>query len=251
MPEMKTISQQWRRLLGITRKDIKVYYSKGPVVISGILFPIFLALTFTIGRNLPTDSVITGLVGMTLFFAATSVSPMILPFEAQARTLERLMSCPVRLEIIVLGDILASFVYGLAISLVLIVIALFLGITISAPIVFGVAILLGALCFAALANIFSVPPTNLPATTNMIGTLVRFPIVFISGVFTPLDQLSGWGRAISYLSPLTYFTDIARHSVQNKGYLPVGLDLAVMAAFTVLFLALAMKLHQRTMTQRI
>ncbi len=161
------------------------------------------------------------------------------------------MSCPVRLEVIVLGDILASFIYGLAISLVLIVIALFLGITISAPIVFGVALLLGALCFAALANIFSVPPTNLPATTNMIGTLVRFPIVFISGVFTPLDQLSGWGRAISYISPLTYFTDIARHSVQNKGHLSVGLDLAVMAAFTVLFLVLAMKLHQRTMTKRI
>ena len=251
MPEMKTVSQQWWRLLGITRKDIKIYYSKGPVVISGILLPVFLAITFTIGRDLPTDSVITGLVGMTLFFAATSVSPMILPFEAQAKTLERLMSCPVRLEIIVLGDILASFVYGLAISLILIVIALFLGITISAPIVFGVAIILGALCFAALANIFSVPPTNLPATTNMIGTLVRFPIVFISGVFTPLDQLSGWGRAISYISPLTYFTDIARHSVQNKGYLPVGLDLAIMTAFTVLFLVLAMKLHQRTMTRRI
>ena len=251
MPEMKTVSQQWRRLLGITRKDIKVYYSKGPVVISGILFPIFLALTFTIGRNLPTDSVITGLVGMVLFFAATSVSPMILPFEAQARTLERLMSCPVRLEIIVLGDILASFVYGVAISVILIIVALFMGITISDPLIFGVAILFAAVCFAALANIFSVPPTNLPATTNMIGTLVRFPVVFISGVFTPLDQLSSWGRGVSYISPLTYFTDIARHSVQNKGYLPVGLDLAALVAFTALFVSLAMVLHRRTMTRRI
>jgi ABC-2 type transport system permease protein len=251
MLDMKTILQQWRRLLVITWKDIVVYYSKGPVVISGILFPIFLAVTFTIGRNLPTDSVITGLLGMVLFFSATSVSPMILPFEAQARTLERLMSCPVHLEVIVLGDILASFVYGLAISLILIVIALFLGIAISSPVVFAVALLLGALCFAALANIFSVPPTNLPATSNMIGTLVRFPIVFISGVFTPLDQLSGWGRALSYISPLTYFTDIARHSVQNKGYLPEGLDLLIIAAFTVLFLILAMSLHKRTMTRRI
>jgi ABC-2 type transport system permease protein len=117
--------------------------------------------------------------------------------------------------------------------------------------VYGMATLLGALCFAALANTFSVPPTNLPATTNMIGTLVRFPIVFISGVLTPLDQPSNWGRAISYISPLTYFTDIARHFVQNKGYLPVGLDLAIMAAFTALFLVLAVRLHQRTMTRRI
>jgi ABC-2 type transport system permease protein len=249
--EAKVVSQQSRRLLGIARKDIKVYYSKGPVVISGILLPVFLALTFSIGRNLPIDSVITGLVGMTLFFAATSVSPMILPFEAQARTLERLMSCPVRLELIVLGDILASSVYGLLISLVLVIVALSMAITISSPVIFAIAVLLGALCFAALANIFSVPPTNLPATTNMIGTLVRFPIVFISGVFTPLDQLAGWARAISYISPLTYFTDIARHCIQRNGFLPVGLDLGVLALFTLAFLALAMRLHPRTMTKRI
>ncbi len=62
MPSLKTVSRQWRRLLGITRKDIRVYYSKGPVVISGILFPVFLSLTFTIGRNLGMESLITALV---------------------------------------------------------------------------------------------------------------------------------------------------------------------------------------------
>ena len=72
-----------------------------------------------------------------------------------------------------------------------------------------------------------------------------------SAVLSPLDQFSGWGRAISYISPLTYFTDIARHCVQNKGYLSVGLDLAVMPAFTTLFILLAMGLHRRTMTRRI
>ncbi len=251
MPSITTASGQWRRLLSITRKDIRVYYSKGPVVISGILFPIFLSLTFTIGRNQGTESLITALVGMTLFFSATSVSPMIVPFEAQGRTLERLMSSPVRFEVIILGDILASFIYGLAISLILIIVAIFLGMTFSAPVIFGIAVLLGALCFAALANIFSVPPTNIPATTNMIGTLVRFPIVFISGVFTPLDQLSGVGRAVSYISPLTYFTDIARHTVQNKGYLPVSIDLIALVLFTLIFMVLAMKLHKRTMTRRI
>jgi ABC-2 type transport system permease protein len=251
MPDLRAVSQQWRRLLAITRKDVRVYYTKGPVVISGILFPIFLAATFTIGRNLPMDSLITGLVGMTLFFAATSVSPMIVPFEAQARTLERLMSSPVRFEVIILGDILASFVYGVAISLILIIIALLVGITIAGPFILAIAIILGGFCFAALASIFSVPPTNLPATTNMIGTLVRFPIVFISGVFTPLNQLSGWGRALSYISPLTYFTDVARYSVQKSSYFTVAVDLLALVFFTVLFLVTAMILHLRTMTRRI
>jgi ABC-2 type transport system permease protein len=251
MPDPKAVSQQWRRLLAITRKDVRVYYLKGPVVISGILFPVFLAVTFTIGRNVSLDSLITGLVGMVLFFAATAVSPMIVPFEAQARTLERLMSSPVRFEVIILADILASFIYGVAISLILIIIALFLGISITAPLIFALALVLGGLCFAALASIFSIPPTNLPATTNMIGTLVRFPVVFISGVFTPLSQLSGWGRALSYISPLTYFTDIARYSVQKSSYFAPAVDLLALVLFTVLFLGAAMILHRRTMTRRI
>ncbi len=220
-------------------------------MISGILFPIFLFVAFTLGRDMAKDVMVTGLLGMALFFAATSVSPMVVPFEAQSRTLERLMSCPVGFEVIILSDILASFIYGIGISLVLIIIALFLGIEISTPVILAVAIILAAVCFASLSNLFSVPPTNLPATTNMIGTLVRFPVIFISGIFTPLDQLSGWGRAITYISPLTYFTDIARHSIQQKGYFPVFIDIVALIVFTALFIVLAMKLHKRTMTKRI
>ncbi len=180
MPSIAIVLQQGQRLLAITRKDIRIYYSRGPVVISGILFPVFLFIAFTIGRNLATDFMVTGLLGMALFFAATSVSPMVVPFEAQARTLERLMSCPVRFEVIILGDILASFVYGIGISLVLIIIALFLGITVSAPFILALAIILADLCFAALGNLFAVPPSNLPATTNMIGTVVRFPVILLA-----------------------------------------------------------------------
>lgn len=63
------------------------------------------------------------------------------------------------------------------------------------------------------------PPTNLPATVNMIAAAIRFPVVFISGTFTPLDELPSWGRAIAYISPLTYFTDIARQCTQGRGHL--------------------------------
>ena len=251
MIDTKVISQQWQRMLAITRKDIRIYYSRGPVVISGILFPVFLFIAFSLGRNLPTDFMMTGLIGMGLFFAATAVSPMVMPFEGQGRTLERLMSCPVKFEVVILGDILASFIYGLAISLILVIITLALGLTISSVLVFAAGLLLATICFAALGNLFSVPPTNMPQTINMIGTVVRFPIVFISGVFTPLEQLSGWGKDLAYISPLTYFTDIARHSIQHQGYFPLGVDLIILAAFSAIFLVLAMELHARVMPKRI
>jgi len=251
MPETALVREQMRHSLVIARKDIRIYYSKGPVIIFGVLFPVFLFLSFTIGRDLSVDFMIPGLVGMILFFTATSISPIVVPWEAQARTLERLMSCPVRIKTIIVGDILASFAFGVGISLVTIMLGLFLGVTISSPFIFAIAVILAAFCFASLGTVFSIPPTNLPATVNMIAAVVKFPVVFISGVFIPLDQLPAWGQAVAYISPLTYFTDIARTSIQGQGHLPVVVDLLVLLAFTALFLVVAMKLHQRTMPRRI
>lgn len=251
MPDMGMVLQQARRSLAIARKDIRIYYSKGPVIIFGILFPVFLFLAFSIGRHLSIDFMIPGLLGMVLFFTATAVSPVVTPWEAQARTLERLMSCPIRIETIIIGDILASFVFGLAISLVPIILGLVLGVTISSPFIFAIAVILAALCFASLGTVFSIPPSNVPATVNMIASVVKFPVVFISGIFIPLDQLPAWGQAIAYISPLTYFTDIARGCIQGQGHLPLAVDFAVLISFTALFLLVSTKLHQRTMPRRI
>jgi ABC-2 type transport system permease protein len=245
------IIDQIIRSFAIVKKDIKIYYSKGPVIIFGVLFPVFLFLSFTIGRHMTLDFMMPGLLGMILFFTATSISPIVVPWEAQARTLERLMSCPVRLETIILGDILASFVFGVGISLVTIILGLFLGLTVSSSVVFAVAVILAAFCFASLGNVFSIPPANTPATINMLASVVKFPVVFISGIFIPLDQLPGWGQAIAYISPLTYFTDIARYCIQGQGHLPIVIDLLALLAFTVLFLVVAMKMHQKTMPKRI
>jgi len=251
MSDLGTALQQARRSLAIARKDMRIYYVKGPVIIFGVLFPVFLFLSFTIGRQLSVDFMIPGLLGMILFFTATSVSPVVVPWEAQARTLERLMSCPVKIETIIVGDILASFAFGLAISLVPIILGLCLGITISSPFIFALAVIVAAFCFASLGSVFSIPPTNVPATANMIAATIRFPVVFISGIFIPLSELPAWAQGIAYISPLTYFTDIARHSIQGQSHLPVAVDLLALIAFTALFLAVAIKLHQRTMPRRI
>jgi ABC-2 type transport system permease protein len=239
------------RSFTIAKKSIRIFYVKGPVVIFGLLFPIFLFLSFTIGRSMTLDFMMPGFLGMILFFTATSISPIVVPWEAQARTLERLMSCPVRLETIIIGDVLASFAFGTAISLVPIAIGLALGITVSSPVLFALAVVLAALCFASLGNVFSIPPTNTPATVNMIAAAVRFPVIFISGVFIPLDQLPGWGQAIAYISPLTYFTDIARTSMQGQGHLPLFVDFLALLGFTAVFLIVAMKMHRKTMPRRI
>lgn|GEM_PF-3890897 len=51
----------------MSRKNIKIYYLKGPVATFGLIFPLFLALAYLIGRNVPLEDVLPGLIGMTAF----------------------------------------------------------------------------------------------------------------------------------------------------------------------------------------
>jgi ABC-2 type transport system permease protein len=95
------------------------------------------------------------------------------------------------------------------------------------------------------------PPTDVPATTMMLSSLVKFPLVFISGVFIPVEQLPQWGIAITSISPLTYFTDIVRQLFLNRGFYSLALDFLVLIAFTAAFAFTAIKLHERTIVKRL
>lgn len=248
---MKMAGGQFVRALAVAEKDIRIYYLKGPVLIYGILFPLFLFLAFFLGRGMPINFLISGLLGMTLFFTATAVSPVILPWEGRERTLERLISAPISIQAILLGDALASFVFGIVITLVPIALGLIVGVRIFSPIVLAAAILLSAFCSSYLGMLFSTPPTNVPSNIMMVTNLVKFPLVFISGVFIPIEQMPPWGRTVSMFSPLTYMTDLMRYSIQGSSYYPILLDFTAIATFTVIFMALAMFVHIRNMPKRL
>lgn len=243
--------EQMRRAWAIAKKDIHIYYFKGPVLIFGVFMPVFLFLAFFMGsRQLPLAFLISGLVGMTLFFTATAVSPAIFPWEGQAKTLERLASCPITIEAIVFGDMIASLLFGIGITVVTIVIGLALGLSLIHGITMLAAIFLAACCFSAIGMLLAVPPTNVPSNIMMLSSLIKFPLVFISGIFIPLEQMPSWGLALAVCSPLTYFTDLVRYSFTDSHFFPVSVDIAALAAFTLVFTFGTMCLHKRTMPRR-
>lgn len=243
--------EQFRRALVVTKKNIKIYYSKGSVLIFGIIFPLFLFLAFFIGRNLSIVDALPGLLGMTVFFTATSVGPTIIPFEVRSRTLERLVSSPINLWTIFFGDMLSSFLFGFIISLIPLIIGVFIGISIINYALILSGVFLGTLCFSALSILLSAyPPSDTPSTIMMISSLVRFPLVFISGVFIPISALPSWGVIISSISPLTYFVDLARYAVVGVSYYPIALDLSVLIFAAILFFVVAVSIHKKTLLSR-
>jgi len=57
-----SIFEQLKRSLVISKKDLSIYYLKGPVIIYGLLLPAFLFIAFAVGRNLSTSFLIPGLL---------------------------------------------------------------------------------------------------------------------------------------------------------------------------------------------
>ena len=243
------IFEQFKRSLAIAKKDLAIFYLKGPVVISGLLMPLFLFIAFIIGKKFPLSFLIPGLLGMTLFAAASSIGPVIAPWETQARTFERLVSTPTAVWAIILGDIMASLLFGLFITFFILLVGIILLGTGMISLSLIVGTILAAFCFSSLGLLISAPPTDSPANIMMLSSLIKFPMIFISGIFITISEMGDW-KIISYISPLTYYTDLARYSVDGANYFTPAVDLLALLGFSVLFFVIAVKWHEKSLAKR-
>jgi len=229
-------------------KNIKIYYKKAPVIIFGLLFPLFMFTSFFMGRTLDISIFFPGFIAMALFFTSSSVGPLITPWEKQAGTYERLLSYPVSIHTIILGDVFAGAVYGIMITCPVILIA---GIVLNFPVsnvaIMLTALILGTLCFASLGVALASPSVRSPSHIMMFSSLIRFPLIFISGIFIPLQNLPETGRILSYFSPLTYLVDLFHAGLDGVSVLPVALDILALILFSCVFLLISSYFHKRNM----
>lgn len=244
-----SIFEQLKRAWVITRKDLSIYYLKGPVVVFGLLLPAFLFIAFAVGRQLSMSFLIPGLLAMGLFFTSSAISPIIAPWETRMRTFERLVSAPIALWAIILGDIIASFLFGIFISgFILLMGIILLGLNI-VNLYLIIGTLLAAFCFSSLGLLISAPPTDNPSNIMMLSNLIKFPLIFISGIFIPVTRMGGFS-IIAYFSPLTYYTDLSRYAIQKTGYFTPAIDLLALLGFSILFFIIAIKWHEKTLSKR-
>ena len=57
-------------------------------------------------------------------------------------------------------------------------------------------IFLSSFCFSSLGVLLASPAVKSPSNIMMLSSLVRFPLIFISGIFIPLSELSPAGRIL-------------------------------------------------------
>lgn len=70
------------------------------------------------------------------------------------------------------------------------------------------------------------------------SNFIRFPMIFLCGLFFPVERLPVWLQPLSHVLPLTYGADLLHRAIRGAGRIPPALDFGVLAAFcVVLFLA--------------
>jgi len=241
------ISDEAAQAWAILVKDMRVYYLQPPMIMYGLVLPFFIFFSFSVKRNLGIQCSMANLLALTTFFTASSAGPVIVPLERRERTYDRLMTAPMSLWTVLLGKTLVGALFAIAASIIpLIVGIVLLGAQINALPLVIVTVLLTTAAFSAFGLFFASFPAQSVGTIMMPSTLMRWPLLFISGVFIPLTDMDPWLRVISYISPLTYGQDLLHHALDSKAVLPLGLDLGAMALGVVLFLVIAYLLHQRS-----
>jgi len=228
----------------IAVKDMRTYYTKPPSLMFGILFPFSLFLSFSIGRNMPLATQIPVLISQTLFFASSSIGPVVIPMERANQTFDRFLTSPVSLFSILLGKTLAGIIYGVGVSVIPVLVGIvFLGSQIVNIGALIACFALSSLAFSALGIVFASIPGQTPGQVMMPLNFVRIPLLFISGVFTPIVELPAWMQAVSMLSPLTHTVELARYASGVDAFFGPVINITILSAYAAVFLFMGIRFH--------
>lgn len=239
------------RVLTLCLKDARLYYFKGPTIIMGVLLPMFLWFAYAVGAGYSLIRTLPMLITISAFFASSSITPIIMPWETRQKTLEMLLSRPVTIYTILLGTALASTLFGILISLGLVCIGLLLNLIPQNPLLLILGIFVSSLCYSFIGLLFAAIPTDIPADVVFLSSAVRLPLVFISGIFIPLQKLPCYILPLAYSSPLTYLSDLMKSIYYGTSYLNPSLDLTVLSLLTVVFALLALVTNKATLMKRL
>jgi len=92
---------------------------------------------------------------------------------------------------------------------------------------------LGAVTFTSIGYLIASFARTEEAANGMTS-VVQFPMMFLSGIFFPLQILPDWLRGVATFMPLTYLGDALRQTmVGGAPFAPLGVDVAVLAGWLV------------------
>jgi ABC-2 type transport system permease protein len=200
-------------------------------------------------ENATAKVIVPGLLGVILLLSLVINTGLAVTRERERGTMELLLSMPLSPLEIMVGKIVPYISVGV-IQTVIVLVAAFLLFDVPMrgdPFLLATMVGLFIIAVLAVGYLFStVAKTQLQA---MQMTMFFFlPNLLLSGFAFPFAGMPGWAQAIGEILPLTHFVRVVR-GVMLKGAGAEALwdDIAALAAFTLLVMALGLVRFRRTL----
>jgi len=224
----------WIAFWNILLKDMRAYYLKPPNISWGLIFPIAWTGMFFIKSGSGFESILSllpGVIAISILFGTTSMLAVTVTFEKRNRSFERLLLAPIPLEILMLAKTAGAILFGIVNACVPVVLAAFLTdlsqidwVTVF-PAVVTIAFastFLGLFIAVSVSEVFE---------AQTFSNFFRFPMVFLCGLFFPIESLPFFLRPLSYVFPLTYGVDILHGAINNQNKMLISLDFLIIIVF--------------------
>ena len=193
------------------------------------------------------DFLVPAILAMTVMMGAMMSMGESLAGERERGELARLFMTPTSVTTVVAGKIISRLVIQTTTAMILLGSAILLfNITISGSLLLTILLLiLIALCFVGFGIMVSARVGTQEDYVQMVMPF-SMPMMFISGVFYPLETMPWIFQKIAYIAPLTYANDAMR-GVMLKGATigDIWIDIAVLLGFTLLFFAMGVTRFNR------
>ena len=242
----------WIAFWNILVKDMRSYYLKPPNVSWGLIFPLAWTGMFFIKSGSGLESVLSmlpGVVVVSILFGTTSMLSVTVTFEKKGRSFDRLLLAPISLELLMLAKTSGAILFGAANAFIPIILAAFLidlsrvawGAVI--PAIFLLAVtstFLGLFIAVSVSEVFE---------AQTFSNFFRFPMIFLCGLFFPIERLPIFLRPLSYVLPPTYGADILHGTFSISNTMPMLIDFLLLIVFCIgLFLISLRNIRRRWIT---
>ncbi len=104
----------------------------------------------------------------------------------------------------------------------------------------GLFLFIGPFMFVSLGMLVGTV-SRTPESAAVVGNLVTFPMMFLSGTFFPVSEMPAYLQSIAHVLPLYYVIDGLSNVMIYQNYYPALLDFAILVVISVIFFALAVR----------
>ena len=189
------------------------------------------------------DFLVPGVLAMVVLFSCMFGMGESIAGERERGELARLFMTPTSITTIVGGKILSKLTIETGRAVILIVVAIILfGIVIAGSMLLTLLLLvLVALCFVGFGIMISARVSTQEDYMQMVQP-ITLPMMFMSGVFYPVETMPWIFQKIAYILPLTYANDALRAvMLKGVGIGAIWVDVVVLLGFTALFFGLGVR----------